>query len=56
MFAQIEFYFPCQDAAEDGTVIVLLGNKVDLVADSTAKRVVSVEAGEKLAAVSNPHT
>jgi Ras and EF-hand domain-containing protein len=38
-----------QDGIEDGAVVVLIGNKVDLVNDKSVERAVSTENGNKLA-------
>ena len=41
-----------QEGMEEGTVLMLLGNKVDLLGDSEDRRVVKMKDGTKLADVS----
>ena len=41
-----------QEGIEDGTVLMLLGNKVDLLGDSEDGRVITTKDGAKLADVS----
>jgi len=42
-----------QESIEDGAVVMILANKLDLVEDDQTRRAVSTEAGHALAAVIN---
>jgi len=43
--------FMCQESIDDGAVVMILANKVDLVEEDLERRAVSTDAGQSLAAV-----